>query len=661
MFSATAAVAGTLALVDATDGDNFVEVDKANPTADAPSWPNFEVEVQITNVTSIIGTVFSVRWNSSLFAFGTGNYTAGTYLDPAGAGGKTAVLVDHISAGEIGEMVQLQLAPTSPKTFTDPSWGLVMTLWFLYIGPEPTIGTEVTSQIQLVHVPAETASTEWTSDGTSWNQFTNLIALDFRYYSAGGTPVPPTASFTVSPTPPLYVGDTITFDGSASSPGFDGDDATPITAYVWDFGDGTNATTAGPVITHEYNATGTYSVCLITVAPGIPTYIAPGYVNTSSQICQDVSIFVKAATGIDVFTEDYRWPCYTTSFVGLGANESADGFLPQEKVTICAYVFYNGDPVQNKPVAFQVSGPLNPFQNITVYRTAFTSGEWDNFTYGDGYVCVSFRIPWPCNNSEAIVFGNWTVKASVVLPLPQCQEEICYEDTLTFKVGWMVTVLEVTTHRVTVTPTISGEYDAFKKCGMIGIKVKVHNNYLEPRMALLTATVYDDVGTPIATITSWEEIAPGDPVITLGMLHIPKWAYSGFNPVVYANAYYICCDESGILAPWGPEVVSDPFAIAAITYSDCAAAYPWDLDDDYCVIRQTMNGTKYANDPWPGRYWSSYHQAAERLAILGDHVVDVEDIRNAWLPKVEEKQGMTPAEAMAHILAAEAYCGFSCP
>ena len=57
-----------------------------------------------------------------------------------------------------------------------------------------------------------------------------------------------------------YVGDTIVFDGSASS---DADGA--IVRFDWDFGDGTMAADAGPTPTHAYAATGQYTVTLTVV------------------------------------------------------------------------------------------------------------------------------------------------------------------------------------------------------------------------------------------------------------------------------------------------------------------------------------------------------------------------------------------------------------
>lgn len=67
----------------------------------------------------------------------------------------------------------------------------------------------------------------------------------------------PTATFTA----PVVgqVGETLTFNASASTG--------QITTYLWDFGDGTDATTGSPVITHTYSKAATYTVVLSVIAP----------------------------------------------------------------------------------------------------------------------------------------------------------------------------------------------------------------------------------------------------------------------------------------------------------------------------------------------------------------------------------------------------------
>lgn len=65
----------------------------------------------------------------------------------------------------------------------------------------------------------------------------------------------PTASFTIAPQPPAF-GVAATLDGSASS---DTDGA--VSAWEWDFGDGTRST--GAIVNHTWAAPGTYAVRLV--------------------------------------------------------------------------------------------------------------------------------------------------------------------------------------------------------------------------------------------------------------------------------------------------------------------------------------------------------------------------------------------------------------
>jgi PKD repeat protein len=65
---------------------------------------------------------------------------------------------------------------------------------------------------------------------------------------------PPTANMSITPNP-QDVGQTVTFDGSAST-----GDGAAITGYDWDFGDGQVA--SGVSVNHVYNAAGQYNVQL---------------------------------------------------------------------------------------------------------------------------------------------------------------------------------------------------------------------------------------------------------------------------------------------------------------------------------------------------------------------------------------------------------------
>jgi len=66
--------------------------------------------------------------------------------------------------------------------------------------------------------------------------------------------LPPTASFTYSPVEPT-VGEDILFSDASSDP-----ERQPITAWIWDFGDGATSTEENP--THAYETSGSYPVTL---------------------------------------------------------------------------------------------------------------------------------------------------------------------------------------------------------------------------------------------------------------------------------------------------------------------------------------------------------------------------------------------------------------
>jgi len=87
-----------------------------------------------------------------------------------------------------------------------------------------------------------------------------------RVYS---TPESPSPSFGWEPPVPVE-GEIITFDASASQPGFDGTNVCPIAWYYWDFGDGNVLNTSDSVVTHIFSSEGTYYVNLTVYAPPSP-------------------------------------------------------------------------------------------------------------------------------------------------------------------------------------------------------------------------------------------------------------------------------------------------------------------------------------------------------------------------------------------------------
>jgi PKD repeat protein len=88
-----------------------------------------------------------------------------------------------------------------------------------------------------------------------------VLALTFSaillIQPVAGSPTPPVASFTYTPTQPIF-GQIVIFDASAS---YDPDGGT-ILSYFWKFGDGSNVTLDSSLAHHNYTAIGTYNVTL---------------------------------------------------------------------------------------------------------------------------------------------------------------------------------------------------------------------------------------------------------------------------------------------------------------------------------------------------------------------------------------------------------------
>jgi len=349
--------------------------------------------------------------------------------------------------------------------------------------------------------------------------------------------VQPKAEFTWSPSMPT-VGDTVTFDASGSTGGYDGHQSCPITEYRWDWeGDGiVDETTGSPTITHVFTSATTYHVTLTVYAPGGPS-AEPTYVPTAS-ITHDV--LVKAPSVgriIDLYTQDTRSPGYTTDKTGYGidssitdptVNRQVDSFAPQDNVTLYAKVTYNNAPVANKEVAFEIHGPPNQYQNITVYRQAFTNES--------GIATVNFRIPWPDQNSEDIVFGNWTMMAKVDIA------EQWVSDSHWFYVHWIVEIQSVQLLDSSYTPKsdfIRGQDTAY-------INVTVYNWAMTPRNATITVVIYDELGVPVGTnVINFVDI-PGETAVSqITSIIIPNWAYVGYGNV-YVNAFTKLPWECGV-------------------------------------------------------------------------------------------------------------------
>ena len=230
---------------------------------------------------------------------------------------------------------------------------------------------------------------------------------------------------------------------------------------------------------------------------------------------------------IDLFTQKIP-------FDGKGINQSCDAFQPQELVILYALVTYNEAPVANKLVAFQVNNPTNAIQNITIIGV--------NSTDQNGIATFSFRIPWFEGNAEKIIFGEWFAIATVDIA------EKVVVDTLTFQVGWILQITNLTTLNLNWEP----QKKFLREEGII-FDITVKNIALTSKSATLVIAAFDSASYPIISIElDYLEIMPQESRLNFSS-KVPHTAFLG-NATVSAIIYNAPPKEGGI--PYSPPIMS---------------------------------------------------------------------------------------------------------
>jgi len=280
---------------------------------------------------------------------------------------------------------------------------------------------------------------------------------------------------------------------------------------------------------------------------------------------------------IDLFTQK-------KPYSGHGLNQPSDAFAPQEEVILYANVTYRGAPIANKLVAFQVNGPPNPLQNITIYD----QGE----TNATGIAQASFRIPWPETNPRTIVFGTWKAVANVDIA-----EEIV-QDTLTFQVGWIVEIISAITVDEDLQPQTRFMQESF-----VRVILTMKNIAKTPKNVMLVVVVFDSLRYIIdSAIIDDLKVEPGEMLVYCSA-YISEWAACG-NATLHACAY------TSLGPAYCPEV-SRAFRITLFG----------DLNGDGVVDISDMGEAARAFGSYPGHpRWNPYAD------INHDGIVDISDI-----------------------------------
>jgi hypothetical protein len=221
--------------------------------------------------------------------------------------------------------------------------------------------------------------------------------------------------------------------------------------------------------------------------------------NTAEIVNGTYTMLGSYAVGrvIDVYTQ------YPAPYGGQGLNMPSDMFWPQKEVILCANVTYNCWPVQQKLVTFVVWDPQNNIWTVL-----------EGVTNEDGVACVSFRIPWPCDDPE-LLFGVWRIRADVDIA---CE---VVEDWVEFHFDYLVNIVDVTTDKY-----------YYEHCEYVDITITFTSHAQQTYDIALWTTIHDELNVPIATgeilttVGGAEYCTPNEYEEGLS-LHILKFAFAG--------------------------------------------------------------------------------------------------------------------------------------
>jgi hypothetical protein len=247
---------------------------------------------------------------------------------------------------------------------------------------------------------------------------------------------------------------------------------------------------------------------------------------------------------IDLFTQK-------EPYSGKGPNMPSDAFAPDETAILFAMVTYNDMPLQNFLVAFQVQAPNN------------ASFSYSAITNSSGIATLDFMIPTPSINvSSNEVFGEWHVLANVLI------DNITLQDTLTFKVDWIVKLISVRTIDENLTYRT-----VFGIGGDVGLEITLRSVAMIVKNATIAVVIQDELGVPInySEIDDFKVQSNEKCVHLYCSLYLPKWTYIG-NATIFVSALTTKANASGV--PYCP-AVSTRFYISlieplTITFHDVA-------------------------------------------------------------------------------------------
>ena len=176
-------VLGTMVGIQATEYEGTIalfpspiSLVKGEETAVFPDWPYIDIQVKVTKVIDIVGIMFSLEWNSSLFDYVS--ISEGDFLGTVAT--LTPLMVTAVEPGKLHEVTWGQLAPFDPQTYIDPDRGWVVTIRFEVIA-EPAIDLPIDTYINVTNYNTENHMiANWSKEGVM-TLFDNMLPCHFHY------------------------------------------------------------------------------------------------------------------------------------------------------------------------------------------------------------------------------------------------------------------------------------------------------------------------------------------------------------------------------------------------------------------------------------------------------------------------------------------------
>lgn len=215
---------------------------------------------------------------------------------------------------------------------------------------------------------------------------------------------------------------------------------------------------------------------------------------------------------------------------GKGIGKEGGAVAPQQEVQFYAIVF-SDSPIVNEIVLFEIHGPINEIQNLSLITSAWTNES--------GIATLSYRIP----NFEypwITVFGMWHISATVEI------NGVRTGDTMPFEVGCIVDILSAEAGTL-VDETYWVPRTNFTEETLIDFKVTLKNIDLTPKNVSLYATCLDKDEIPF-DFQDQSLLLPPKTVedIFILDLFIAPWAGEG-EATAFFNAYDKSPLEGGVV------------------------------------------------------------------------------------------------------------------